>query len=171
MATTIRKATAADAEALAEVSASTFYDTFVQFNTAEDMDAYMSAAFSVAQQVSEIADARAAFFLAFVDDEVAGYAKVIESQAPACVTLERPVELERMYARSRFHGQGVAARLMEACLEEARARGGASIWLGVWERNPRAIAFYEKCGFATCGSKIFQLGSDPQVDVVMARPL
>jgi GNAT superfamily N-acetyltransferase len=169
--TTVRRATVEDAETLAEVSATTFHDTFAEVNRPEDMDDYMSTAFTVERQREELSDPGATFFLALVDRDVAGYAKVLDGDAPDCVTGERPVELARMYARSAFHGKGVAAALMRACLDEARARGGRTIWLGVWEHNTRAIKFYEKCGFAVCGRKIFQLGSDPQTDLVMAMAL
>ena len=56
-------------------------------------------------------------------------------------------------------------------LAAARARGAGTLWLGVWERNPRGIAFYVKCGFRDVGSKPFLLGSDWQTDRVMVRPL
>ncbi len=169
--TTVRRAGVADAGVLAELAATTFHDTFAVFNRPEDMDEYMSSAFSVEQQLAELRDPNATFFLAMVGDEVAGYAKLLDGEAPDGVAGERPVELARLYARRSFHGKGLAALLMDACYEEARARGHATMWLGVWERNARAIAFYEKCGFVACGRKVFVLGSDPQTDVVMARVL
>ena len=41
------------------------------------------------------------------------------------------------------------------------------LWLGVWERNPRAQAFYRKSGFADVGSQVFLVGTDAQTDRVM----
>jgi ribosomal protein S18 acetylase RimI-like enzyme len=66
-------------------------------------------------------------------------------------------------------GRGVGAALMQACLEEAGRRGCETVWLDVWERNPRAIAFYRKWGFAEVGNQAFQLGEDLQNDILMAR--
>ena len=60
---------------------------------------------------------------------------------------------------------------MDAAIEAARSRGARSLWLGVWERNPRAVAFYRKYGFTRVGEHTFMLGADAQVDWVFVRPL
>lgn len=82
-----------------------------------------------------------------------------------------PLELKRLYVARAWHGRGVAQALMNAVLDAARARGAKTLWLGVWERNPRAVAFYEKYGFTRVGEHSFILGSDVQTDWVLARPL
>ena len=168
---TIRIATPEDAALLSELAASIFHATFAAENSPEDMKAYMDDAFTVERQTGEIADPRTTVFLAFVDGEPAGYAKIHTGEAPACVAGDRPIELARLYADGRWHGRGVGAALLEACFDAARAGGFRTMWLGVWERNWRAIAFYRKWGFAECGSQVFQLGSDPQTDLVMSRAL
>ena len=61
--------------------------------------------------------------------------------------------------------------LMHAAREAAQELGGLHIWLGVWERNPRAIAFYLKSGFVQVGSHVFTVGSDRQTDFVFVSPL
>jgi ribosomal protein S18 acetylase RimI-like enzyme len=81
------------------------------------------------------------------------------------------LELSRFYVDRPWHGRGVAQALMTATVREAARRGGETLWLGVWERNPRGIAFYRKCGFADVGTQTFVLGSDPQNDRVMALTL
>ena len=83
----------------------------------------------------------------------------------------KPIELVRLYASREWIGRGVGAALMRACLEEARGAGYETIWLGVWERNARAQTFYEKWGFRAVGEHVFQLGSDPQRDILMERLL
>jgi ribosomal protein S18 acetylase RimI-like enzyme len=60
---------------------------------------------------------------------------------------------------------------MDAALDAARARGAQTMWLGVWERNPRAVAFYSKYGFTRVGEHTFMLGADAQTDWVLARGL
>jgi ribosomal protein S18 acetylase RimI-like enzyme len=167
----IRIATPDDAELLAELAARTFSDTFAVHNRPEDMKAYMDEAFGIAKQREEIDDARSTILLAFDNDEAAGYARLYAGDAPASVAGARPVELARLYADRRWHGSGVGRELLERCFDRARAAGFETIWLGVWERNERAIAFYQKHGFEECGSHVFQLGSDPQIDLLMARPL
>ena len=82
---------------------------------------------------------------------------------------DRPVELQRFYLDHAWHGRGMAPQLMAACIDAARARGASSLWLGVWERNARAIRFYQKHGFVDIGSQVFRLGTDLQTDRVMSR--
>ena len=81
------------------------------------------------------------------------------------------MELKRLYVTRSWHGKGVAQALMDAALDAARARGAKTLWLGVWERNERAVAFYGKYGFARVGEHTFVLGSDAQTDWLLARPL
>jgi ribosomal protein S18 acetylase RimI-like enzyme len=92
-----------------------------------------------------------------------------EGPAPAAVGEAPAIEIARLYASRRWIGAGVGAALMQRCLDDAAARGCGTVWLGVWERNARAIAFYERWGFTRVGSQSFQLGSDLQTDHVMAR--
>jgi len=70
-----------------------------------------------------------------------------------------------------WHGRGLAQTLMAATADTARAAGGSTLWLGVWERNGRAIAFYRKCGFEDVGTHSFVLGDDHQRDRVLVRRL
>ncbi len=170
----IRFATAADAEALSEFAAHVFAETFGPDNDPLDMQAYLSAAFTPAKQAAEIAAPTCVCLIADVDGAMVGYALLRLGAAAPTVppsSTEHPVELQRFYVAHAWHGRGVASRLMAACVETARARGGATIWLGVWERNPRAIRFYEKHGFTDVGSQEFLLGADLQTDRVMMRPV
>jgi uncharacterized protein (DUF1697 family)/ribosomal protein S18 acetylase RimI-like enzyme len=110
------------------------------------------------------------FFLAQIDGAAVGYARLRYGPAPACVPGARPVEIVRLYADRPCIGRGVGAALMTRCLYEAAARECGVVWLDVWERNPRAIAFYAKWGFEVVGEQDFLLGDDVQHDLLMARP-
>lgn len=165
----IRYATHSDSRLLAEVGAETFAATFAADNSAEDMAAYLSAAFSPEQQARELADPASRFLIVEAAGRTAGYAHVKFGDAPAAIEGRRPMEIARLYARQPWLGKGVGARLMEACLQEAGRAGCDVIWLGVWERNTRAIAFYRRWGFVEAGSHIFRLGDDLQRDLLMAR--
>lgn len=167
----IRRATLADAPALAEVAAKTFHDTFAEFNSKEDMDAYMATAFSVNQLTAELADPDATFFVADTGQSLAGYAKVSTGEAPPCVTGPNPFELVRLYVRQEWFGKGVAQALMQTYVDEAKNGGYQTLWLGVWEENHRAKAFYRKWGFEDVGEKVFMLGEDVQTDRVWVRRL
>jgi diamine N-acetyltransferase len=167
----IRRASVTDARLLAELAARTFKDTFAVDNNPDDMAAYMAVAFSPAKQTEELADPLSVFLIAEVDSEAVGYAQLHAGAAPVCVTGDAPIELARLYVAQQWLGHKVGAALMRACIDEARQSGYQTLWLGVWERNPRARAFYRRWDFQEVGDHIFQLGSDPQTDIVMSRKI
>ena len=168
---TVRRANPDDADLLAELGARTFLETFAADNTSEDMDAYLASNFTLAQQTAELAHPDSMFLIAEVDGVAAGYAKLHAGGPAEGIEGAGPVELVRLYASREWLGRGVGEALMRTCLDEARRTGYETIWLGVWERNARAQAFYRKWEFRAVGEHVFQLGSDPQRDIVMARPI
>jgi ribosomal protein S18 acetylase RimI-like enzyme len=168
---TIRQAIAADAAALAELAARTFQETFAADTPPEDMALHLANAYGTAQQERELADPDMTTLLVEADGQLAGYAQVRSGETPKCVTGERPVELWRFYIAQPWHGRGVAQALMEQVAVEARGRGAHTLWLGVWERNERAKAFYQKSGFADAGSHVFMVGTDAQTDRILVRSL
>jgi GNAT superfamily N-acetyltransferase len=167
----VRKASAQDNVLLSTLGAETFLDAFGPDNVPEDMRLYLQQSFSPAIQAAELADPFSQFLIAEVANEPVGYARLLEGAPSVRLTSARPVELVRLYARSSWVGRKVGATLMDACFAEAAARGHDVIWLGVWERNARAIAFYRKRGFTEIGSHEFRLGNDIQIDLLMARSL
>jgi ribosomal protein S18 acetylase RimI-like enzyme len=170
-AVTIREARLEDAALLARLGSKTFEDAFAAQNTAEDMAAYLAAAFGPAIQAAEIADGTGVFLVAEAGGAALGYARLRRGETPGAVTGSDAVEIERLYVLQECKGTGVAASLMQACLDRALADGHRTVWLGVWERNDRAVAFYRKWGFRVVGTKVFVVGSDPQTDFVMERAL
>ena len=166
---TIRRATPADAARLASFAATAFADTFGADNRPEDMVAYLAGAFGEARQRAEIEHPGHTVLLAEKDGELVGYAMLRDGQVAAAVEGGTAIEIARLYAGKRWIGAGIGGRLMQRCLDEAWAREKAVVWLAVWERNARAMAFYRRWGFADVGSQSFQLGGDLQSDRVMAR--
>jgi ribosomal protein S18 acetylase RimI-like enzyme len=165
----IRRGVLSDAAALAELAARTFADAFAADNRPEDLQAHIASAYGVAQQSAELADPKTITLLAQRGAGLIGYAQVRRHCVPSCVTQDEPVELQRFYLDRSAHGSGVARVLMSAVHDAARELGGRHLWLGVWERNARAIAFYSKMGFAKVGSHNFHVGADQQTDDVMLR--
>jgi GNAT superfamily N-acetyltransferase len=106
-----------------------------------------------------------------VDGQAIAYAQLCGGHVPECVTGTKPIELKRFYVSREWHGHGIAPPLMERVRSEARQRGAETLWLGVWERNERARAFYVKCGFTKAGEHIFLFGTDPQTDLVLVSAL
>lgn len=167
----IRAGTIQDAATLAAFAARTFAETFAADNSAADMQAHLSRAYGVAQQGAELTSPTVITLLAEVDERLVGYAQVRRGPAPACVQPADAMELHRFYVDTPAHGTGAAQRLMAAVFDAARTAGARHVWLGVWERNARAIRFYAKCGFADVGSHDFVLGTDRQTDRVMVAPV
>jgi GNAT superfamily N-acetyltransferase len=169
----IRRAEIKDAEMLAGLSYKTFWDAFHEHpeNAPEDMADYMAKAFSVEQTRRELLEENSTFLIAEVEDEAAGYAKVMLGAIEDGISAEKPIELNRLYSHQKFLGKGVGACLMERCFRIAKENDCDVMWLGVWEFNPRAQAFYRKYGFYEVGKHIFQLGSDPQTDLLMQKEI
>jgi ribosomal protein S18 acetylase RimI-like enzyme len=167
----VRRAGAADAELLAELGARLFREAFAADNRPDDMALHLAVTFGPELQRRELADPALAYFVAEEDGRAVGYTLVREGSAPACVAGPDPIQLHRIYVERAAQGSGAAAALMAAAVAEARRRGGSTLWLGVWERNARAIRFYEKHGFRDVGSAAFHLGRDEQRDRVMCRDL
>jgi ribosomal protein S18 acetylase RimI-like enzyme len=168
---TIRRATPADAALLTRFAARTFADTFGALNRPEDMEEHERHAYNEARQRAELEDPAVVSLFSEIGGEVAGFAQVRRVEPPSCVDRPRPVELWRFYVDAPFHGRGIAQLQMRAVEEAARELGGQTLWLGVWEKNTRAIAFYLKCGFVDVGEQDYWLGSDRQTDRVMVRSL
>ncbi len=169
MTTLVRPATIADACRLSELAASTFRETFEADNSPDDMARYLAEAFTPERQASEITDPACTVLLAerrgaSGDVELVGYVHLVSGPVPVAVQGPTPLELKRFYVARAWHGQGVAQALMDAALDAAGARHAETVWLGVWERNPRAVAFYRKYGFTQVGEHTFMLGADPQTD-------
>ena len=167
----IRRGKAEDAVLLAELGARTFSDTFAADNTPEDMAAYLASSFSAAQQTAELSDPRCSYQIAEVNGVATGYALLREGNAPSSVAGDKAIELVRLYVSRESLGSGVGAALMQACIDEAKERGYETLWLGVWEHNQRAQAFYRKWNFIEVGTHFFQLGDDRQTDILMQRSI
>ena len=170
---TIRTANEEDAGQLTELAYTTFWDAFAHHpkNAPDDLNHYMRQAFNLEQIAAELEDEKSIFLIAEIDGKPAGYAKLIVGASEEGVSGKRPVELNRLYSHQEYLGRGVGQNLMDACFERARRHDHDVMWLGVWEYNPRAQRFYEKNGFRVVGRHTFQLGSDPQTDLLMQKEL
>lgn len=166
---TIRTATRHDAAQLAQLAEQTFRDTYAAANTTEDMAVHVRQSYGESVQAREIDDPRMATLICEADDLMIGFAQLRWEAAPACVIADVPGEIHRLYVDGAWHGKGLGPQLMEACLGALHARGSDQAWLGVWERNPRAIAFYRKFGFVEVGAHVFPVGRDLQRDLIMVR--
>lgn len=168
----IRQAARAEAARLAGFAERTFREAFAADNNPDDMDAYCAEAFT-AERMESLLTERSITTLVMAGDDgaLAAYAQLRPAAPAAGPELAEPLELWRFYVDPVHHGRGIAHRLMDAVVDAAAERGAATIWLGVWERNTRAQAFYRKSGFVDVGAHTFVLGTDVQTDRLMARSI
>ncbi|MEM8508762.1 MAG: GNAT family N-acetyltransferase [Bacteroidota bacterium] len=167
----IRKATIQDSTKLKEIGKQTFYETFSSDNSEENMTKYLAQEFSNEKLRSELNDPNAEFYFAELDGKIIGYLKVNRGPSQTEIKNENALEIERIYVLKEFHGKKVGQMLYDKAITLAKIHDVAYVWLGVWERNPRAIRFYEKNGFVPFDKHIFTLGEDKQIDLMMKLEL
>lgn len=167
----VRRARPSDAAGIAQFGVRTFAETYGEYNTPEDLSAYISVTYGERQQREELENPSCEYILLEMGANLVGFVFLHEGSAAGSLPPGRPIEIRRFYVSSELHGHGVAAELMDAAVSAAKRRGAEVLWLGVWEENGRAIRFYEKHGFRKVGRQRFLLGGSEQRDFVMARVL
>lgn len=167
----VRIANKADAELIADMSRKTFYDTFSQDNTKENMELFMNQVFTKESLIKEVGAEGNIFFLAYEAETPVGYVRIRGSSNPPELYDKKAIEVARIYAVQSSIGKGVGSVLMQKCIDIAIELNKEIIWLGVWEKNQRAIRFYQKWGFEKFGTHVFMLGDDPQTDWLMKKEL
>ena len=165
---TIRPARSQDALLLASFAAQAFTDTYRELSDAQEIASYVDEHFQPGIMAAVIGDPACSTLLVWVGDQLAGYAILKAEPAPACVTTPAPLKLWRLYLGQGFIGQGLGARLMQEVHGEARRRGAQTLWLGVYDRNVRAVQFYERFGFIKVGGQEFLFGGQIYIDPVYA---
>ena len=161
----------ADAALLRQLAIQTFFESFADQNTAADMEKYLSEKFNSEQIALELGDPQNQFFYALFGAEPIGYIKLRAGSCPGLPDDSKALEIERIYVLKAHHDKKVGAALMQYCIKLAQGSDFDTIWLGVWEHNQRAIAFYERWGFEVFGSHPFVLGTDEQTDWLMKKDL
>lgn len=156
---------------LQQIGRQTFAETFSSDNSEEDMEKYLAEGFSTGKLKSELSDENSEFYFAELNGRVIGYLKINFGAAQTEIKHEHALEIERIYVLREFHGKNIGQQLCEKALEIAVQKEVEYVWLGVWEKNPRAIRFYEKNGFLATGKHVFKLGDDEQTDIIMKREI
>jgi ribosomal protein S18 acetylase RimI-like enzyme len=167
----ITTASRKDLPALQQIAKETFFETFREANTEADMNKYLNENFTETKIEQELNNPESTFCIAWEEEIPIGYLKVNFAYAQTELQDESSLEIERIYVKSAYHGQKVGQLLYEKALEIAQEHRKSYIWLGVWEKNPKAIRFYEKNGFVAFDKHIFKFGEDEQTDVMMKKTL
>jgi ribosomal protein S18 acetylase RimI-like enzyme len=167
----IRKVTIVDIEKLQNIGRQTFYETFAEANTEENMQKYLTENFSATKLKSELINTDSEFYFASINKRVVGYLKINFGQAQTELKVNNALEIERIYVLKELHGKQVGQVLYNKAMQVAIRLNVDILWMGVWEENPRAIRFYKKNGFVEFDKPIFRLGNDEQTDIMMKLDL
>ena len=163
----IKKVTINDIDQLQKIGKNTFFETFSTANTKENMKRYLDEEFSVKKLKDELNDQFAEFYFASLDNKIIGYLKLNFGQSQTDLQDDKAIEIERIYVLKEFHGKKVGQLLYDKAIQISRQKNSEYVWLGVWEKNPRAINFYKKNGFVEFDKHLFKLGDDEQTDIMM----
>jgi len=167
----IKKCTLEDSRELQEISVDTFNETFKDQNSPEQINTYLEREFNLQQLEKQLANRSSQFFFVYVNDEVAGYLKVNTDDAQSEKMGDESLEIERIYVKRKYQKHGLGKNLLNKAVEIAIEHKKKKIWLGVWEENEDAIAFYQKKGFVQTGAHSFYMGEEEQVDLIMTKIL
>jgi ribosomal protein S18 acetylase RimI-like enzyme len=167
----ITKCSSKDSYELQQIGYETFNETFKHQNTLENMNAYLESAFNLNQLEEELLNQSSQFFFIYFNQTVAGYLKVNTDNAQSEEMGEESLEIERIYIKKEFQKHGLGKVLFNKAIEIAEELNKNKIWLGVWEKNENAIAFYKKMGFVQTGSHSFYMGDEEQIDFIMTKTL
>ncbi|MFD2729631.1 GNAT family N-acetyltransferase [Enterococcus camelliae] len=161
-----------DLDALQKVSVETFYDTFAAQNTKQNMEDYLESSYKLEKLTEELENENSFFYFVLNDnDEIMGYLKLNVNDVQSEDGFENALEIERIYICKAFQKQGLGKILYDIAIAKATQLGKQRIWLGVWEFNQNAKAFYQHLGFKFVGSHTFNMGDDPQTDLIMVKDI
>lgn len=167
----LKKVTLNDIDQLQKIGRQTFFETFAESNTEENMKEYLENSFSTEKLHSELNNPNSEFYFAVEEDTVIGYLKINFGASQTELKDDKALEIERIYVLKEFHGKKVGQLLYEKAIQIAKETKSDYVWLGVWEENHRALAFYKKNGFIEFDKHIFRLGNDEQTDIMMKLQL
>ncbi|MFC7061612.1 GNAT family N-acetyltransferase [Halobacillus seohaensis] len=167
----IKMCTLEDLHKLQEISYETFKETFEAENSSENMNAYLEESFNLNQVEKELSNISSQFYFVYFNHEVAGYLKVNTDGAQSEEMGDDSLEIERIYVINKFQKNGLGKYLLNKAMDIAMELNKKKIWLGVWEKNENAIAFYKKLGFVQTGNHSFLMGDEEQMDLIMTKSL
>ena len=153
---------------LVKLSVQTFEETFGHKNTKENMAWYFKTKMNSEQLKKELLHPNSDFYWILFRKKIIGYLKLNFNDAQTeVVNLGESFEIERIYILSNFQRKGFGKDVLSKAISLGKNKGFSYLWLGVWEQNENAIAFYAKKGFEIFDRHVFQLGNDPQTDLLM----
>ena len=167
----LQKITKNNVQDLQEVSIQTFTETFKDNNSEKSLNDYLNTAYELTKLEKELENPHSEFYFAYFNNELAGYLKININDAQSEKMGENALEVERIYIKKSFKRRGIGRHLIETAEQLAKKYQKNLMWVGVWEYNPKATAFYETLGFKVIGAHSFFMGEEEQTDLIMSKQL
>lgn len=165
----VQIANSSHVEALLALARRTFVDTYAIYNTPENLQLYLDTNFTPAIMAGELSEKGSTYLVGFEDNTIIAFAKI--RTIDTILEDSEAAEIQRIYVDQSYHSKGLGSVMMQACIDYAKQQGFNKMGLGVWENNPKAIAFYTKWGFEKVGVHSFVLGSEEQNDFILMKNL
>lgn len=167
---TIRRAGPADAEALAEIGARTFTETFGHLYPPQDLAQFLEEAYAPERTRRDLADPDKAGWLVEAGGEVVGYAQAGQCALPHPEVTPACGELKRFYLVKAWQNGGLGRRLFAETMAWLLRDGPRDVWIGVWSENHGAQRFYGRHGFTRVGEYGFPVGNIVDREFILRRP-
>ena len=167
----IKELSSYDIPALQDLAIRIFVDTFSHSNTSENMNAFLEKDYTVENFQKEFKEEQARCFFILDNDVPVGYLRVRKNNEAEHYLGTNTIEIQRLYVDQKFHGKNAGAMLMQHALDIATDLHVDWVWLGVWEKNPRALRFYQKWGFERFSEHVFQMGDEAQTDWLLKKKI
>ena len=136
---TIERVLLSEVIQLQTLSRQTFFETFSDTNSKENMDSYLNTNLSLDKLSEELANKNSEFFFIKDHKQAFGYLKLNSGSSQTELKDEKALEIERIYITKAYQGKKAGQQLYEKAIQEAKSKNAEYIWLGVWEKNHKEI--------------------------------
>lgn len=157
MSISIKPFSSSEVESLAELSQKTFLESHGHSAEAEDIEKYIATYFNTKTLSEALATPRNHYSKIYVDNQLAGYSKLIVNEPHPLSEISPLSKFERLYLLKDFYGLGLGENLLAHNLELAKKHNQKGLWLFVWTENKKALKFYQKNDFKTIGEHDFKI--------------
>lgn len=165
----LSKANSSDLELIRAFAEQTFRIAFQESNDPQRFEAYCADAFARERFLEELNHPESSFWLAWEEQTLVAYLKLNFDQHPEALGGAHTVQVERLYVEPSMQGRKIGEKLLDFVHDQAQKLGAKWIWLSVWQDNPPALRFYERCGYEIFGTKTFWLGDEAQTDWLVRK--
>jgi ribosomal protein S18 acetylase RimI-like enzyme len=166
----IRRASVADAAALAVITERTFTETFGHLYPPEDLAEYIGGICTPAACRKLLDDPGVGAWLIGADGSApVGYATAGGCKLPVQNREPNAGEIRQLYVLATHQNQRLGARLLDASLGWLAEQNFSPLYIGVWSQNYGAQRFYERYGFKKVAEYGFPVGKTVDHEFILKR--